>query len=71
MNATTLQVIVDTRIKELVEQHGSLRAAAKAIDMDAGYLSNLAKGKRQCPSDGTLHKLGLRRVISYERLVEA
>ena len=54
------------RTSELVSQYGSLRAAADAIGMDVGYLSCLARGKKKWPSDHTLRKLGLKRVISYE-----
>lgn len=55
------------RIAELVEQHGSLRAAARVLDVDPGYLSRLSSGAKDEPSDTLLRRMGLRRVVSYER----
>lgn len=57
------------RIAELVAQHGSLRAAARAVKMDAGYLSRLQNGSKREPSDAVLKKLGLRRLVDYGRVV--
>ncbi|GHC72967.1 hypothetical protein GCM10007320_09220 [Pseudorhodoferax aquiterrae] len=65
-DAITLQ----ERIAELAEDYGSLRAAASALGCDAGYLSRLASGQKTEPSDATLHALGLRRVVSYERAAQ-
>lgn len=56
------------RIEELATQHGSLRAAARAIQVDVGYLSRLASGEKARPLKDTLRRLGLRRVVSYERV---
>lgn len=55
------------RIDELVRQHGSLRAAARAIRVDAGYLSRLDSGEKTNPSATVLRRLGLRVVVTYER----
>lgn len=56
------------RIDELVQQHGSLRAAARVTEIDAGYLSRLRAGEKVNPEKDKLRRLGLRRVVSYERI---
>jgi hypothetical protein len=56
------------RIKELEAQHGGLNAAARVLKVDAGYLSRLASGEKDTPSDKLLRKMGLRRVVWFERL---
>jgi hypothetical protein len=55
------------RIAELIAQHGSLRAAARVLDCDAGYLSRLQSGEKDNPDDWLLRRMKLRRVVSYER----
>lgn len=55
------------RIAELIEQHGSLRAAARVLECDAGYLSRLQSGEKDNPEDWLLRRMKLRRVVSYER----
>lgn len=54
------------RIDQLVRQHGSLRAVARVIEIDAGYLSRLRAGEKARPGDVLLRKMGLRRVVTYE-----
>jgi hypothetical protein len=53
------------RIQELAKQHGSLRAAARVLQVDAGYLSRLQDGSKTEPSDDVLRKLNLRKVVNY------
>lgn len=55
------------RIAELIEQHGSLRAAARVLECDAGYLSRLQSGEKDNPEVWLLRRMNLRRVVSYER----
>lgn len=55
------------RIQELAKQHGSLRAAARVVQIDHAYLSRLQSGAKIEPSDDTLRKLGLKRIVKYER----
>lgn len=55
------------RIRELEKQHGSLRAAARALSCDAGYLSRLRNGEKDNPSAALLKRMGLKRVIAYRR----
>jgi hypothetical protein len=54
------------RIEQLVQQHGSLRAASRVVGIDAGYLSRLRSGEKVNPEKDKLRRLGLRRVVSYE-----
>jgi transcriptional regulator with XRE-family HTH domain len=58
------------RIIDLVDQHGSLRAVAAVKKIDAGYLSRLASGEKTNPSKAVLRKLGLLKVVNYERLAK-
>jgi len=55
------------RIAELTEQHGSLRAAARVLECDPGYLSRLASGEKCDPGLGLVRRMGLRQIITYER----
>lgn len=54
------------RIVWLEEHYGGLRAAAVALDIDAGFLCRMKSGKKFNPSNETLRKLGLRRKVTYE-----
>ena len=58
--------VLRARIDELVARHGSLRAAARVLQMDHVYLYRLRNGEKENPSDEMLRKLGLRRVVTYE-----
>ena len=55
-------------IEARIKTHGSLRAAARALDIDPGYLFRLLTGEKKNPSRATLTKLGLLRVETYQRL---
>ena len=55
------------RIVELEIQHGSLRAAGRALNIDSAYLYRLKTGEKQNPSAKILYKLRLRKVVRYER----
>jgi hypothetical protein len=56
------------RIAELSEQHGSLRAAAAVLQCDPGYLSRLASGEKTDPGGNLLERMGLRQIVTYERI---
>jgi transcriptional regulator with XRE-family HTH domain len=58
-------ITLQERIDDLCKTHGSLRKAAKAVDVDFGYLSDLRSGDKTNPSLDVLEKLGLRRVVHY------
>ena len=53
------------RILELEDRHGGLRAAARAIGIDQAYLARLRDGEKINPSDKTLKKLKLKKVVTY------
>lgn len=61
MNLTIAQ-----RIDELVTRHGSLRAVARVLAIDAGYLSRLYSGEKATPSGKLLRRMGLRQRVVYE-----
>ncbi len=56
------------RIAELVEAHGTLREVSRILRCDVGYLSRLERGEKSEPTDEYLRRLGLRRIVTYERL---
>ena len=55
------------RIRELVQRHGSLRAAAAVLRCDHAYLCRMQHGEKSEPSKEFLRKLGLRKIVIYER----
>lgn len=61
------EVVMADRIDELIKRYGGLRATARALKLDAGYLSRLRSGNKMNPSTATLAILGLRRKGSFER----
>ncbi len=56
--------LIAQRIDALTERHGSLRAAARVLNVSAGYLSRLRDGLKTNPSDQLLKKLGIKRVVT-------
>jgi len=54
------------RINQLVRVHGSLRAVARATEIDIGYLSRLRSGKSREPGLQVLERLGLYKIVGYE-----
>lgn len=58
-------------IEAAEEEHGGMRAAAKALSIDPGYLSRLKSGEKLNPGDDVLSALGLERVIRYRAIVRA
>ncbi len=67
LDLTMPQTTLSARIQELTVQYGGLRAAARALETDAGYLLRLAAGTRTNPRSALLHRMGLRQVVVYER----
>ena len=61
-------ITLPERVHELILQHGSLRAAARVIGIDAGYLSRLASGEKVRPGKEFLRRMSLRAVTIYERI---
>lgn len=66
--ALRLNVGLGDRIRELEAECGSLREAARRTSFDAGYLLRLRDGEKTNPSAESLKRLGLRRVVMYERI---
>lgn len=58
--------IVGEAVRLKIEQHGSLRAAARVLRVSAPYLCRFRYGQKRNPSDKLLRRLGLVRKVSYE-----
>lgn len=63
-----MSITLQQRVAELIHKYGTLRAAARAIQVDASYLSRLEHGEKDNPSDLTLRRMGLREITSFELL---
>lgn len=59
--------LLDESIRNLLKKHGSYRAAGKAIGTDHAYLFKILAGTKE-PSAAMAAKLGLIRVVTYQRL---
>lgn len=57
--------IVGEAVRLKVEQHGSLRAAAKVLGVSAPYLCRFRHGQKRNPSPKLLRRLGLVREVQY------
>ena len=60
--------IVTERARAAVQQHGGVRKAARALNINPGVLSLLADGKRLSAGPRTLRALGLKRRLSVEHV---
>ena len=60
-----MQILLADRVRQLEREHGGLRAAGRAVGVDAGYLKRLRDGDKINPGDTTLAKLGLRKEVIY------
>lgn len=58
--------VLCARVNELVEKHGSLRIAGRALRINYAYLARLRSGEKTNPTAATLRKLGLRKIVTYE-----
>ncbi len=58
------------RIIELEAEHAGLRAASRATGIDKAYLCRLKSGEDNYPGTTTLEKLGLIRIITYEKFID-
>lgn len=61
------QTISDA-VQALIDRHGGLRPAARAVGINYAYLWRLWNGVKSNPSDAVLRKLGLVKEISYRKL---
>lgn len=65
-------VSLSARIRELITEHGTLRAVSRSLGIDVGYLSRLEHGDKVSPSPEVLAKLGMRDAGTlYERLTSS
>lgn len=55
-----MKSVIQKRIDDLVVAHGGLRAAARKVGVDPGYLSRLRSGEKRNPTIETLTALGIR-----------
>ena len=66
----TNAVVLQDVLKQKIQQHGGVRAAARVLGISAPYLSRLARGEKIWPEDKLLKKLKVRRSVIYWRLGE-
>ena len=59
--------VIQRKVEELIMEFSGLRRAARLLNIDPAYLHRLRMGQKKNPSQFILSKLGLRRVVSYER----
>jgi len=52
-------------VNAIIARHGGTRVAARATGVNYAYLSRLARGEKVNPTNETLRKLGLRKVVTY------
>lgn len=61
-----MTVTLKERLEEFERTFGSAREPAFYLGIDPSYWSRLKNGDKVNPSDDTLEKLGLIRVVTYE-----
>jgi hypothetical protein len=66
----TNAVVLQDVLRQKIEQHGGVRAAARVLQISAAYLSRLSRGEKIWPDDKLLKKLRVRRSVIYWRLGE-
>lgn len=66
MKVSDPNFIIGQAVDVLAKRHGSLRAAARVLNLTPAYLCRLRQGVKTEPSETVLRKLGLRRVVRYE-----
>lgn len=63
----TCRNVIFEKVTELARQHGGLRKAASKLQMSPAYLCQIRSGKK-VPSERALKKIGMRRVVYFERV---
>lgn len=61
----TRAISIKEAVNALVERHGGVRPAARAVQINYAYLSRLRSGEKTNPTDAVLRKLGLRKIVVY------
>ena len=64
----TSRNLIRRHAKLSIKTFGGVRAAARVLEIDPSYLSRLARGEKDNPSNNLCRKLGLRRVTYIEEL---
>ncbi len=59
---------VSERVSEVIAQYGGVRPAARALDIDAAYLTRLRDGYKNHPSAAILKKLKMKKCVSYVKV---
>lgn len=67
MELELAEMTLQERVAELIKQHGGLRAAALAIQVDHVYLWRMLRGTKVNPSSRLLRRMGIKKVVNYER----
>lgn len=62
---------LELRAASLIHMHGGVRAAARVLKCDPGYLHRIALGRKANPGPALLRRMGLRRVVYYENIRSA
>lgn len=55
-------------VERAIEQHGGLRKAARALEINFAYLWRLHRGEKRNPTPKVLRKLKLKRTVIYEEI---
>lgn len=55
-------------IDRAIEKHGSLRKAAKVLEVDFAYLWRLQTGRKSNPGAELSRKLGIAREVSFRKV---
>ena len=58
--------LLQERIEELLNDHGSYRSAGRAVDIDWAYLKRMHDGSMCNPSYPICEKLGLAKKVTVE-----
>ena len=58
--------VLQKRVAELVDHHGSLRATARVLGTDAANVHRMMTGEHKRPKCLLLRRLGLREVLTHE-----
>lgn len=66
--ATPPMTAIQQRCLDLIALHGSQRSAAKACGIHETHFHHLRTGNRQDPTDETLARIGLKRIVEYVAL---
>ena len=55
-------------IEALIKEHGTLTALSRRSGISVDYLGHMRAGRKTNPGPNVLKKLGLRRVVRFDRI---